>query len=370
MARGRQRKTTKGQFDEQSMRDAVRAVTEEKISLRQAAERFKLKFQTVYEYVKRQKQNPTEQIRMAPNYSRRQIFSKEQEKALADYTIACAKMCYGQTVVNLKKLAYEMATINSCKCPENWKRNKEAGHVSWYLEYMSRHPQLSLRQPEGYSNEPSTSRCTEENINSDKNSLTPNNTTPKENQSKGTFISPQEFKGYPKAEERINKRKKREKARSIIATDTPEKIALEAKQKERERNKTVQRKNVKMKVVEEDSTDEETENATMLLTETSDDDIDFVEEINPPPLLDKLNKEPDLGDFVLTEFMDNRKKIYYIGHVLLKKDKECEVKFLRKSVKSFTKCISITGTIKGTIVDENRYKNEERRIFSNEFKKW
>ncbi|KAI4454495.1 hypothetical protein MML48_9g00005239 [Holotrichia oblita] len=114
-------------------------------------------------------------------------------------------------------------------------------------------------------NEPSTSRCTEEN-----------------NQSKGTFISPQEFKGYPKAEERINKRKKREKAKSIIATDTPEKIALEAKQKERERKKTVQWKNVKRKVVKEDSTDEETENATILLTEISDDDIDFVEEINPP----------------------------------------------------------------------------------------
>ncbi|KAK9745418.1 hypothetical protein QE152_g6937 [Popillia japonica] len=169
-------------------------------------------------------------------------------------------------------------------------------------------------------NEPSTSRCTEENVNSDKNSLTPNNRTTKQNIAKELSISPQEFKGYPKAEKRINKRKKREKA------------------KKREGKKTVQRKIVKRRVVEEDSTDEETENATMLLTEISDDDINFVEEINPPPLVDTLNKEPDLDDFVLTEFMDKRKKNYCIGQVLLKKDKECEVKLLRKSVKYDNSC--------------------------------
>lgn len=96
MARGRQRKSTKGQFDEQSMRAAVRAVIEEKISLREAAERYNLKFQTVYEYVKRQKQNSTKEIKMAPNYACRKVFSEKQEKALADYVLTCSKMCYGK----------------------------------------------------------------------------------------------------------------------------------------------------------------------------------------------------------------------------------------------------------------------------------
>lgn len=57
-------------------------------------------------------------------------------------------MCYGQTVVNIRKLAYEMAIINSCKIPENWQTNKEAGR-EWFLGFMSRHAELSLRQPEG-----------------------------------------------------------------------------------------------------------------------------------------------------------------------------------------------------------------------------
>ncbi|KAK9680032.1 hypothetical protein QE152_g39480 [Popillia japonica] len=75
----------------------------------------------------------------------------------------------------------------------------------------------------------------------------------------------------------------------------------------RERKKTVQTsEKCKKKSSGGRSTDEETENATMLLTEIYDD-FDFVEKINTP-LLDKLNKEPDLGDFVLTEFMDKRKK--------------------------------------------------------------
>ncbi|CAG9837986.1 unnamed protein product [Diabrotica balteata] len=86
---------------------------------------------------------------MAPNYACRKVFSENQEKALADYVLTCSKMCYGQTVINTRKLAYEMAN-NNCKIPENWQTNKEAGR-EWFLGFMSRHAELSLRQPEGCS---------------------------------------------------------------------------------------------------------------------------------------------------------------------------------------------------------------------------
>ena len=80
-ARGRQRKTTKGQFDENNMKEAGKAVIQDKISItiRSAARVYGLKFQTVFEYVKKQRQNINLKIKMAPNYACRKIFSKEQE---------------------------------------------------------------------------------------------------------------------------------------------------------------------------------------------------------------------------------------------------------------------------------------------------
>jgi transposase len=53
MARGRKRKTEKGISNENDMKTAVQLVIEQNQSIRKAAERFGLKFQTVFEYVKR-----------------------------------------------------------------------------------------------------------------------------------------------------------------------------------------------------------------------------------------------------------------------------------------------------------------------------
>jgi hypothetical protein len=150
MARGRKRKTEKGLSNENDMKAAVQLVIEQKQSIRKAAERLGLKFQTVFEYVKRQTQNPTSEIRMSPNYACRKIFTQEQENTLVDYILNCSKMCYGQTIKNIKQIAYEMATLNNIPVPKNWKQKKEAGH-EWFLGFMSRNPNLSIRQPEACS---------------------------------------------------------------------------------------------------------------------------------------------------------------------------------------------------------------------------
>lgn len=615
MARGRVRKTSKGQFDENNMRAAVNAFIESKISIRQAALRYSLKFQTVFEYVKKQRQTPDTNIRMSPNYACRQIFSRENENALADYILTCSKMCYGQTIVNIKKLAYEMAIINGLPVPNSWQTNKQAGR-EWFLGFMTRHPKLSVRQPEACSLSRATSfnrhnvglfftnlenifkkhgnfnsgtriynldetatttvrkpkkiiaqkgikqvsscisaergllvttccvvsasgntippvmvfprkkinprmtsgapagtlglvsdsgwmtrelfpsvmrhfiahtsssldnpsllifdnhesHLTIEGLNLAKDngvviltlpphtsnklqpldvavfssfkafyntalqtwllehpgipvtifdiagcvsyafekSMTPSNIKSgfrkagiypfdkyiftdddfalssvtdrilhdnsddgtseandhneinepstsnvsgsleqrnsdtfqlarlaKKTPDKKMFLSPQEFKGYPKAKERKTMRKNRQKSKSIIATDTPEKMALEEKQKERERKKALRmNKSVKRKVLLEESTDEEDDVAILMASENSDDDIDLIGEIDPLPLLDQLNKEPEVGDFILVLFEDKKKNIYYVGEILCKNEAgEFEVKFLRKSLK-------------------------------------
>jgi hypothetical protein len=101
-------------------------------------------------YVKRQTQNPTSEIRMSPNYACRKIFTQEQENTLGDYILNCSKMCYGQTIKNIKQIAYEMARLNNIPVPKNWKQKKEAGH-EWFLGFMARNPNLSICQPEACS---------------------------------------------------------------------------------------------------------------------------------------------------------------------------------------------------------------------------
>lgn len=151
MSRGRVRKTNKGQFTEDQMKNAVRQVIQDKLSLREAAERNGVKFQTLARYVKKKKSNPTvESLRMKPKYDSRKIFSEAEEHSLCDYILQCTRMCYGKSTKEVRQLAYELAVANSIKIPNNWEREKKAG-IDWLQSFMKRHPNLSIRQPEACS---------------------------------------------------------------------------------------------------------------------------------------------------------------------------------------------------------------------------
>lgn len=149
MSRGRKRKTDKGSFSEETMRRAVMDVIENKMSLRQAAKEYDLKLTTLHRYITKTK-TQGEDIRMAPKYRSRQVFSDAEEISLAQYMIQCSKMCYGKSTKDLRELAYEMAIINKNKMPETWETNKKAG-IDWMQGFFKRHPNISVRQPEGCS---------------------------------------------------------------------------------------------------------------------------------------------------------------------------------------------------------------------------
>ena len=59
-------------------------------------------------------------------------------------------MFYGLTTKDCRKLAYETAVANEIKCPASWVEKKIAGE-DWLLGFFKRHPNLSLRSPEGCS---------------------------------------------------------------------------------------------------------------------------------------------------------------------------------------------------------------------------
>lgn len=65
---------------------------------------------------------------MCPNYEVRQVFDKIQENILVDYITHMARLCYGLTPGDVRKLAYQTAERNNIsKIPKSWKTEKMAG---------------------------------------------------------------------------------------------------------------------------------------------------------------------------------------------------------------------------------------------------
>lgn len=76
-----------------------------------------------------------------------QIFSKEQEEELVAYVLKCSKILYGLHIRDLKKVVYLFAKEINVKYPSQWDTHQRAGE-DWYLGFMKRHRNLSLRTPE------------------------------------------------------------------------------------------------------------------------------------------------------------------------------------------------------------------------------
>lgn len=171
--------------------------------------------------------------------------------------------------------------------------------------------------------------------NEDKQNQEPiQNQEPKQNQkhkqNQRDFVSPEQFRGYPKASERKGKINRR-KGKCMIATDTPEKNIIEEKEQNKKKKPPVKAvENAKRKLVESSDEDDE---VLSLHSETED----WIPEIDLNGFED-LERSPEVGDFVLTEFKINeksKKPIYYIGQVLGSKDEngDLEVQFYRKHTK-------------------------------------
>jgi hypothetical protein len=168
----------------------------------------------------------------------------------------------------------------------------------------------------------------QENLEIDKATTSQNVLDKKEDKK---LLSPQEFRGYPKDKERKLNRKPRERGRSFIPTDTPEKGAIEEKHNEKMRKQALKNsKQLKRKIMDNSDSSKKEE----FIPDDSSDDADWFKEEPLLCLTKELDRPPKVGDYVLVEFFD-KKKIYFVGVVTRenKEENEYEVKFLRRSVK-------------------------------------
>lgn len=154
------------------------------------------------------------------------------------------------------------------------------------------------------------------------------------------FISPKQFRGYPKAGERKTKGQGRRKGKSCIATDTPVKNAIEERKSKSNAKKQLFKKTTptqSYKVTASDSSDEE--QLGDIAYAESEDDMDLDTEAEPTGF-EELERDLREGDYVLVKF-HQKKNIFFVGIVTGLKDDEgdYEVTFLRKSSKILDKFV-------------------------------
>ena len=79
------------------------------------------------------------------------VFTDAQEAHIVDYTIKIAKMFYGLPIKEFCKMALAYAeACESNAIPDIWVKEGAATR-DWYYAFMSRHPTLTLKAPEGMS---------------------------------------------------------------------------------------------------------------------------------------------------------------------------------------------------------------------------
>lgn len=155
-----------------------------------------------------------------------------------------------------------------------------------------------------------------------------------------SFVTPDEIRGYPKADARKNTQKGRKRGRSIIATDTPEKKIIEARPASKGRMMAMQstsaqhkKKATNRSLFDDEDTSDEDVFDELELRDSSDED--FWDLQADPSGFEELHRDPLVGDYVLIEFKNDKRNVYFIGNVTQRKDDEndVEVSFLRKSSK-------------------------------------
>lgn len=84
-----------------------------------------------------------------PSMGRHPVFSKEDEKLLADQVIKLSKLFYGISPAEIKRCAFSYATRNGIKNP--FSQNSQSAGKAWLRGFLKRNPSISLRKPEATS---------------------------------------------------------------------------------------------------------------------------------------------------------------------------------------------------------------------------
>lgn len=134
------RKTSRMEYNQSDLDEAVTRIRRKEITFGQASQRYGIPKTTIYDHAKAMTNTTT--VRMG----RHTILPKSLEDQLFEYTLTMSDMFFGLTQDKLRSIAYELACRNGIKHPFDHE-SKKAGK-DWLYGFLKRYPSLSLRSPE------------------------------------------------------------------------------------------------------------------------------------------------------------------------------------------------------------------------------
>ncbi|XP_044728415.1 uncharacterized protein LOC123291986 [Chrysoperla carnea] len=121
------------------MKLAVQAVTgPNKVSMREAARIFNVKFSTLLRHVNLFKASGATDFEYKASYDVKKVFTEEEELKLIEYVKTITKMNKGLTKKQLREVAYQFAVTNKKRYPSSWDIFKLAGE-EWMRLFLKRH---------------------------------------------------------------------------------------------------------------------------------------------------------------------------------------------------------------------------------------
>lgn len=135
---------------QENVTNAVQAVIEQRMSIRKAAQFFKLSKTLIGCYVKKHKEAENVEFIYQPHNDVKRVFTDQEEEQLVNYCLKASKFHYGISKEEFLKLAYGYGIVLNKAYPQAWNETKMAGKT-FYQYFIKRHQNLSLRKPEATS---------------------------------------------------------------------------------------------------------------------------------------------------------------------------------------------------------------------------
>lgn len=134
------------QWSQEDMRHAINAFKERQHGFNECCRRYNIPKPTFRRHLKclnKMANNDTQ------NHGRLTTFSPEMEEELAQHILKLEARLFGLTISDIRRLAFQLANRN--RIPNTFNAEKGMAGKAWYYNFMTRHPYLSLRQPEKVS---------------------------------------------------------------------------------------------------------------------------------------------------------------------------------------------------------------------------
>lgn len=143
MVRNYVRKSNKASYSDRDMQAALSAVTSGEMSKRQASKQFGIPRPTIIKRLKNPGHTPVNLGRF------KRVFDAEFETELIEYALEMQRRCYGLSVSDLRRLAFQLAERNGVSHP--FSQTTMMAGKEWSISFLKRHKELSLRSPEATS---------------------------------------------------------------------------------------------------------------------------------------------------------------------------------------------------------------------------